>query len=508
MPLIHETLRDSAARYPEKECVVCGGTWASYRVVDESSNQLAAYLVSIGVKRGDRVGIFSAKGVEEIIAIFGVLKAGGVFVHINPHFKEGQLSHVVDDCGMRVLLLHASKARILAATQWRKGTLPHVVPLSPDLKLSGSGIGHMHAWSDVFVGAHRKAVPADRLNENDIASIIYTSGSTGEPKGIIVTHGVFHDSTLISAGVLDNNLSDRLISVTPMSFDGALSQLFTAFYSGGTLVQQPSVFPKDVVTTLLEERITGFHSVPSLWGMLLHEQSPFRRYEYPDLRYVSIIGEVLPERFLEELKRLLPETQLYVMYGTTEAFRSTFRVVGDLSEKTGSVGRPFPGVEISIEDDDRSLCAVGQVGEIVHRGAFVSPGYWRDDEKGEEVFVDGAVRTGDLGRLDEDGFLYFEGRKDTLLKTQGYRVSPEEIETCVYRIRAVKEAVVIGVKADDVGVRIKAVIVPQDGLELGEKEVIRHCRSLLPPYMVPSLVEFREALPKTASNKINRSALV
>ena len=140
------------------------------------------------------------------------------------------------------------------------------------------------------------------LGEDDIASVIYTSGSTGSPKGIIVTHRVFHDSTLASVAVLENDAADRLISVTPLSFDGALSQLFTAFHTGGTLVQQPSVFPRDIVTTLLKERITGFHSVPSLWGLLLQEQSPFRQHEYPDLKYVSIIGEVLPERFVAELK--------------------------------------------------------------------------------------------------------------------------------------------------------------------------------------------------------------
>jgi amino acid adenylation domain-containing protein len=507
MPLIQESLFNSAAEYPDKEAVVCGDRRISYQDLEKASNQLASFLLSIGLKRGDRIGIFSAKCVEEVIAIFAVLKAGGVFIHVNPQFKERQLAHVLDDCGIGVLLVHPAKARILSKPEVPAASLRHVIALAPDLDLPDDRFSELHALSDVLRDGSPDPV-ANELGEDDTASIIYTSGSTGPPKGVIVTHRIFHDSTVASVSVLANHSGDRLISVTPLSFDGALSQLFTAFHVGGSLVQQPSAFPQDIVATLLAEGITGFHSVPSLWGLLLSEQSPLARHEYPHLRYVSIIGEVVPRRLLAELRRLLPGTRIYVMYGTTEAFRSTYLVAGEATGKDTSVGRPFPGVEISIEDANGAFCAAGQVGEIVHRGTFVSPGYWNDTGESDEIFDGNAVRTGDLGYLDEDGYLYFEGRRDAMIKIQGYRVSPEEVEECLYEIPVVNEAAVVAVDAPNVGLQLKAVIACKAASALSEADVIKHCRRLLPYYMVPGIVEFRSALPRTASNKIQRSTLV
>jgi acyl-CoA synthetase (AMP-forming)/AMP-acid ligase II len=342
---------------------------------------------------------------------------------------------------------------------------------------------------------------------DDLAAIVYTSGSTGMPKGIVITHQIFHDATVHSAAILRNTSEDRLISVTPLSFDGALSQLFTATFVGGTLVQQQSVLPGDVVKTLQVERVTGVHAMPSFWRTLLHPRSPFPQQSFPSLRYVSIIGEAMPQKMLARLRAILPACQVCMMYGTTEAFRSTYLPPQDLDRKRGSAGVPFPGVSISIVQEDGTRCPPGEVGMIVHQGSYVSPGYWNDPPLTAATFRDKGLYTGDLGKVDEEGYLYVVGRNDELIKTMGFRVSPEEVENCLSELEGVSEAVVVAVTDPDGATTLKAIVVCDGNSPLSTNAVRRHCRDRLPHYMVPASVEFRDALPKTPSNKISRAAV-
>jgi acyl-coenzyme A synthetase/AMP-(fatty) acid ligase len=240
--------------------------------------------------------------------------------------------------------------------------------------------------------------------------------------------------------------------------------------------------------------------------MLISSNTAFAKNRYPDLRYVSIIGEAFQEDRFKELRRILEGTQFHMMYGTTEAFRSTCLLPEELDLRPDSVGRALPGVEILIVDEGR-VCGPGEVGEIVHRGAFVSPGYWNNPEKTNAVFKDGHVYTGDLGKMDDEGYVYFVGRKDGLIKTNGFRVSPEEIEECLYRIEGVKEAAVVPMKDEVFGYAIKAVIACDAGSGVDAAQVTAHCRKVLPHYMVPAAVDFRPELPKTGTGKINRSEL-
>lgn len=505
---VHELLRRTATDSPDREAVVCGDSRMPYGVVDEAATAAAAFLASRGIGRGDRVGIFATKSVEEIIAIYGILRAGAAFVHINPQYRDVHLRHVIADCGINTLFLDGSRARVFSSACGAAGFSGLVVSLSGQMALDGKIFPDVTYLKDIMGSSPSQRSRSADVGPDDLAAIIYTSGSTGMPKGIMVTHRIFHDATVASAEVLHNGPADRIISVTPFSFDGALSQLFTATLVGGTLVQQRSSFPKDIVDTLLKERISGFHAVPSLWGVLLQERSPFPQYRYPQLRYVSIIGEVLPAKHLARLRRLLATTQFYLMYGTTEAFRSTYLPPADLDRKPGSVGIPFPGVTLRIVDDAGHQCPPGETGMIVHSGAFVSPGYWNDPERTNTTFVNGWLHTGDQGRIDEEGYLYYAGRRDGLIKVQGFRVSPEEVELCIHQLGAVAEAAVIGVPAQEIGTAVKAIVVLQEGADATAKDVINHCRSGLPHYMVPSIVEFRPALPKTNGHKINRAALV
>lgn len=502
---IHEVLSRSATEFPEKEALVRGERRVSYSEVESASNALANFLQAQGIEKGDRVGIFSNKDIEEVTAIFAILKAGGVFVHINPGFREKQLAHVLSDCSIKALIANEHKAKILFNAFPDGLPLDFLVAVS-EITLDPPGGTKIHFLDTILKTQDTSQSPAPEHKKDDLAAIIYTSGSTGMPKGVTVTQRIFLDATTISATVLANNASDRIISATPFSFDGALSQLFTAFLVGGTLVLQTSNFARDIVGTLIEERITGFHGVPSLWNMLLHSHSPFRKHRFPDLRYVSIIGEVLRKECFDELRIVLDGVDFYIMYGTTEAFRSTCLAPEDLERKPTSVGKALPGVEIRIVNDGR-LCGPGEVGEIVHRGVFVSPGYWNNEEATLKSFKNGDVYTGDLGKMDDEGFVYFVGRKDGMIKTNGFRVSPEEIENCLYEIDGVREAAVIPVDHEVFGKAIKAVIACSEDKQVGDSQVIGYCRKRLPHYMVPTTVELRDELPKTGTGKVNRAAL-
>lgn len=508
MPLIHEILQKTSVEFPDKEAVVCGDIRLSYSHVEDASTCLAGFLQAQGVEPGDRVGLFTNKGVEEVIAIFAILKAGAAFVHINPQFKKAHLTHVVSDCDIKTLFVDCFKSAILSKAFANQNPLELIVSLSPTPSLDPETFYNIHTLDDILRNSPPRKVRACNNNRNDHAAIVYTSGSTGMPKGVIITHQIVCEAAEASVGVLQNNQHDRLICVTPLSFDGALSQLFSAFLVGGTLVQQKSSFPSDIVRTLQGEKITGFHGVPSLWNMMLQPHSPLADNYYPDLKYVSIIGESFPWKYLSKLKEILAGTRIYMMYGTTEAFRSTYLPPEQLDSKPSSVGLPFPGVEISVVDDQGELCQPGLTGEIVHRGAFVSPGYWKNQESTAEVFRNGAVYTGDLGKLDEEGFLYFMARRDGMIKTNGYRVSPEEIERCIHELDQVDEVAAVGVSEDGVGIRIRAIVVCKQGISLSHEEIIRHCRNRLPAYMIPQMIKFRSHLPKTATSKIDRHMLI
>ncbi len=472
----------------------------SFSELDYASSILALFLKQNGVEPGMRVAMLSSKCLDEVIAIFAILKAGGVLVHINPSFREDKIRHVIAETEPVAMFLHASKRAVLESLDV-PALLVEIGGTQGDAcappAQSLNAILH-----DVALAA---PAPQSRHDCDDLAAILYTSGTTASSKGIKVTHGVFSEATVVSAQVLGNLPSDRLISVTPFSFDGALSQLFTAVFAGATLVLQDSAFPKDVVGTLLSERITGFHAMPSLWRMILARYPGFALCEFPDLRYISLIGECFPEEDLLRLKQILRHTGFYMMYGTTEAFRSTCLTPADFDRKRGSVGRPLPGVEIAIVDEDGRPCPAGDVGEIVHRGAFVSPGYWKRD--GGTTFRDDGVHTGDLGKLDDAGYLYFVRRKDTMIKRVGYQVYPEEIEACLEHMQGVSMAAVIPGADSGNGPLLQAFVVPDSGSTLTAGAVASYCKCYLPHYMIPDNITIRPALPTTGNCKIDRREL-
>lgn len=483
----------------------------TYAALNQASNRIAAFLARAGVERGMRVAIYSAKCVEEVAVIFAVMKVGAVLVHVNPAFRDDKLGHVLAECEPAAFFFHSSK-RVAVERAARVSALPPLlIRLGADDPVTAGDPDAVCVAPIELSTIMHDLVPDDPTfagvpsAADDLAAIIYTSGTTASAKGIMVTHGILSEATLVSAQLLGNVADDRLISLTPFSFDGALSQLFTMTSVGGTLVLQDSLFPKDVLATLIDERITGVHAVPSFWRMMQDRCPSLADAALPCLRYLSLIGESFPEADLLLLKRTLASTDFYMMYGTTEAFRSTCLAPAEFFTKFGSAGRPLPGVTISIVDEHGKPCPAGTIGEIVHAGAFVSPGYWKRTTS--MTFRDGRVYTGDLGALDADGYLRFVGRKDTMVKRLGYQLYPEDVEACLQALDGVAAAAVTCGPHRSGAQALRAFIVCRRGATLSETAVAQHCRRHLPHYMVPDDIVFVDNLPTTGNSKIDRGRL-
>jgi acyl-CoA ligase (AMP-forming) (exosortase A-associated) len=359
----------------------------------------------------------------------------------------------------------------------------------------------------------------DRGIEKDLAAIMYTSGSTGKPKGVMLTHGQIMAGSSIVSTYLEISQTDRILSVLPFSFDAGLNQLMTAFQQGGTLVLTTFVFAKEIVTVLLKERITGLAGVPTLWSLLAQSSSTLQKQEFPDLRYITNTGGRMPQSVLKVLRGALPTTKIFLMYGLTEAFRSTYLPPEELDRRPTSMGKAIPNTEILVVNDQGQPCKPGEVGELVHRGPTVSLGYWGQPEATARVLRphpflppelgshERVCYSGDLVKMDEDGFLYFIGRRDTMIKSSGFRISPTEIEEVLFQSGMVRQAAVIGLPDEVLGQSVKAIVVSRDGADMDTKLLLGFCAEKLPRHMVPKVVEVLEELPKTSSGKVDYPAL-
>lgn len=336
------------------------------------------------------------------------------------------------------------------------------------------------------------------------------------PKGILISH----DNLLAGARIVSQYLKlrkdERIISIVPFSFDYGLNQLLTSVHVGATLILQRSHLPADICRTLQRESITGMAAVPPLWNQLLGSMSPFSKLEFPDLRYITSTGGVFPVSTSEQYRRLLPDVDIYLMYGLSEAFRSTYLPPSELDRRPDSIGIAIPETFIHVMNDGRE-CGPGEIGELVHRGPTVALGYWRNPEATARVFrafphpddsdSEAAVYSGDYVRKDKDGFLYFVGRRDTMIKTLGFRVSPDEVEELILASSLVREVAVHGIPDSVAGTSIAAHIVPEDSSTFSEAALLNFCRKEMPGYMVPKSVRVHESLPRTTSGKIDKQAL-
>ena len=510
MLLVSQFLEDSAARLPDKTALICGRQRLTYTQINAAANRLAHSFVDQGLKRGDRVVLYLPNCVELVVGIFATLKAGGVFVIVNATTKQEKLAYMVNNCRAQAIVARGKTATIIAEVKKAAPSVRTVVFTGKQATTAVSTHPDSQTYAHIQATYPETAVVTPTIDQ-DLACLIYTSGSTGDPKGVMSTHSnvVFAASSIIT--YLENRSDDIVFCALPLSFDYGLYQLLMVCKFGGTLVLENSfAYPAKALRLMAEEKVTGFPGVPTMFALLL--QMDLSKFNLTSLRYITNTAAALPPKHIQEIREMFPEATLYSMYGLTETKRTLYLPPAQLDKRPGSVGIAIPGTEVWLEDEQGQRLGANEIGELVIRGGHVMLGYWENPAATAHRYRPGPLPnqrvcySDDLFRMDEEGFFYFVGRKDDIIKSRGEKVAPKEVETVIYGLAGVTETAVIGVPNPILGEAIKAfVVAPQK--ELTEKEVIRHCRAHLEDFMVPQIVEFKTELPKTSSGKITKKAL-
>lgn len=511
MLLVRDFLEQSAERYPNKVALLCDQQWFTYAEIDRMANHLANSMITDGFQRGERVAIYMNNSIEYVTAIFATVKAGGVFVPINPTTKRDKLIYILNNCRATGLLLEERNMAMADGLMEAANSLKYGI-------ICGKGAAQEPDRSNHriyhFEEAQRNSAATcpNRVNiDLDLACLIYTSGTTGDPKGVMSDHSnvVFAASSIIQ--YLENTPEDIVINILPLSFDYGLYQLLMTFKFGGTLVlERGFAYPAAILKRIEQERVTGFPGVPTVYAMLL--RMDLSEYDLSSLRYLTNTAAALPPNHILELRNKFPWAKLYSMYGLTETKRTLYLPPEQLEKRPGSVGIAIPGTEVWLEDEQGQRVSAGQVGELVVRGRHVMRGYWEAPEATTQRYRIGNMPgerlcyTGDLFRMDEEGYMYFVSRKDDIIKSRGEKVAPKEVENVLYALPGVVEAAVVGVPDPILGQAVKAFLVVS-GATYSEAQVMAHCRANLEDFMVPKLIEFRDELPKTSSGKIKKTGL-
>jgi len=517
--LLPDLIRLSAERSPNLPAITHGKETVHYSELHDAVANFAGGLMNLGLQRGERVAIYLEKRFETVIASFGAPAAGGVFVPLNPLLKPEQIGYIMRDCNVRVLVTSPERLALLADTLKQCHDLRHVVVLDSAEPLPANGPVSYSSWSELLATPQR---PGHRVIDTDVVGILYTSGSTGKPKGVVLSHRNMVAGARSVASYLENHSGDTLLAALPLSFDAGFSQLTTAFHVGARVVLLNYLLPRDVIKAIEREKVTGLTAVPPLYIQLT--QLPWPESITRHLRYFANTGGRMPRETLAALRNHLPESKPFLMYGLTEAFRSTYLPPAEVDRRSDSIGKAIPNAEILVLREDGSPCAPHEPGELVHRGALVGMGYWNDPEKTAErykplplnapgreaglVLPEIAVFSGDTVCMDEDGFLYFIGRRDEMMKTSGYRVSPTEVEEILYATRMVGECVAFGVDHETLGQAIQVIVSAPAGREIDTAALLAECRVRMPAYMVPAGIEVRDGpLPRNPNGKIDRKTL-
>ena len=522
--LLPDLVTLAAQQRPAAIALTHGPDHWTYAELADAMTALASGLLELGLQRADRVGIYLEKRFETVVASFAAPLAGAVFVPINPLLKADQVAHILRDCNVRVLVTSPERLAMLAQVLRDCPDLRHVVLCAPIANPPDDGADAAHGsvtqWKDLLTSPRQ---PGHRVIDSDLAAILYTSGSTGQPKGVMLSHRNLVTGAKSVAAYLDNQPDDTLLAALPLSFDAGFSQLTTAFHVGARVVLLNYLLPRDVLKALAHEKVTGLTAVPPLYLQLVSLDWPDAIGE--NLRYFANTGGHLPREALAKLRQRVPKAAPFLMYGLTEAFRSTYLPPQDVDRKPDSIGRAIPNAEVLVLRNDGSPCAPDEPGELVHRGALVAMGYWNDAAKTAERFKplppvtpgrplglqlpEMAVFSGDTVRRDADGFLYFVGRRDEMIKTSGYRVSPTEVEDILYGTGLVSECIAFGVPHETLGQAIYIIATCQAYIRAtAENSLMSQCRSRMPTYMVPAAIEWvEEPLPRNANGKIDRAML-
>lgn len=512
--LVHQLIFSSARKTPQAPALRYQGRSIAYASLMLQTEQLAGAYLELGLGRSERVAVFLEKRPEAVIAMFAASAAGAAFVPVNPLLKPEQVAYILSDCNVKILITSSDRLRTLNGVLSECPDLHKIIVVDRKNTLESSTTVSVIDWEQAL------AIPSNlaphRCIGGDMAAILYTSGSTGKPKGVVLSHRNLLAGAASVAEYLKNTENDRILAVLPLSFDYGLSQLTTAFSVGASVVLMNYLLPQDIVRLVAEEKITGLAAVPALWIQLAQQKWPASS----SLRYLTNSGGAMPKTALDALIALFPSAEIYLMYGLTEAFRSSYLQPCEVRARPDSIGKAIPGAELMVLNRAGQACAPNEAGELVHRGALVALGYWNDIPKTMERFrplpaaltglplPEIAVWSGDTVRMDEQGFLYFVGRSDDMIKVSGYRVSPTEVEEVLYRMEHVTELAAIGIAHQNMGQAIVLIVRQNAQASLTPERIRKECQLQLPAYMVPAHIEIvQHSLPRNPNGKIDRKLL-
>ena len=495
--LLHDSLLAGASEDGAKQAVVAEDETLTYDELLDRSSRIASFLQDEGLERGDRVALFLDNTAAAPAALFGTLLAGGVFMVINPQTKADKLAYVLGDSEARFIFADAALAELAEGGRSNTPSVERVIST--------------HELPGLLEASSPDPSPAPTI-PSDLAALIYTSGSTGQPKGVMMTH----DSMVFAAGSIAQYLrlsrDDRIIGLLPLAFDYGLYQLLMAIRIGGSVVLERSfAFPAKTLKRVDDEQVTVFPGVPTVFATLLGMK---QRLPHPSVRRVTNTAAALPPSFHDGLHEVFPNALIFRMYGLTECKRVSYLEPELVDKKPTSVGRPIPGTEAFVLDEQGRHVAPGETGILHVRGPHVMAGYWNLPDQTAHMLKEGPLPgermlcTHDHFMIDEDGFLYFVGRTDDIIKTRGEKVSPIEVENALHSIPGIGQAAVIGVPDETLGEAIRAFVVLEEGEALSEQEIIRACRERLENFMVPREVVLLDELPQTDTGKVRKKSLV
>lgn len=510
---VHRLLHDSLLQHGADDtrsadiAVVVEGQPHSYAEMLASARCLATALRERGVIRGERVVIYMDNSWPCVVSIFAVLLAGGVFVMVNPLTKSDKLGFILDDCAAKVLVTDGHLA----------GEFQPLLEQGLDIPVICSGSVPSHAGIASFSAALHDSRPlgvAPATIPLDLAALIYTSGSTGQPKGVMQTHQsmCFATGSLIEYLRLDRQ--DRILCALPLAFDYGLYQLFMSVRLGACLVLERSfTYPAQVFARMREHAVTVFPGVPTIFAMLLsaHKREPMC---FPGITRVTNTAAALADDSATRLHEIFPQALIYKMYGLTECKRVSYLEPELVDSKPGSVGKAIPGTEVYLLDADGQPTPVGEVGILHVRGPHVMTGYWNRPEQSDFMLKPGRLPgervlcTQDWFRMDAEGFLYFVGRSDDIIKSRGEKVSPAEVENAMHGIDGIRQVAVVGVSDELLGQAIRAYVVLDSDVTLSVGKIRAQCMRRLENFMVPQQIVLCESLPTTTTGKVSKRALL
>ncbi|MBD3223778.1 MAG: AMP-binding protein [Caldithrix sp.] len=509
--LVHHFLQDSTDKFPEKNAFFVANHWYTYAYIDEKSNQLAHLLADAGVQKGERVAFYIENSVEYVITYYAVLKVGGITVALNTELTAANVRYILQDCNVQYLVSSKRLYKKIKTLYEPERVVQHFIIWDSNNNVSIEKNDNPLTVLPSAMDSYSTSSPQCRLIDIDVASIVYTSGSTGKPRGATLSHLNIVTNTRSIVDYLRLTPEDRVMVILPFYYIYGKSLLNTHFFVGGSVVvDNRFIYPNVVLDTMQTQKATGFSGVPSTFSILLN-RSKVRSYQFDSLRYVTQAGGAMAPAVQKETAEVFAPAKLFIMYGATEASaRLSYLDPEELPRKWGSIGKAIPNVDLFVADEQGHPLGVGQQGEIVARGANLMSGYWNHPEETAKVLKKGLYYTGDIGVIDDEGFLFVVGRSKDMIKIGGRRASAKEIEDVLYEHDDVADAAVIGVEDEILGEAPKAFVVFKDGTQVTEakrEEIALFLKQRLATFKLPKSIEIRDSLPKNESGKIQKLQL-